>query len=110
MPLEYHFTYGINRPFVGICTLQIALEVGYSVKTSVRTLAKAESIRCSPALAKYDFTSRLELSIVPDITVDGAFDDALKNATYAIHVASPPLQNQSLPKDYNGSCTYYYVK
>lgn len=95
--------------FVGICTLQIALAVGYSVKTSVRTLAKAESIRCSPALAKYDFTSRLELPIVPDITVDGAFDDALKNATYVIHVASP-LAKSVPPKNYNGSCTYYYVK
>jgi hypothetical protein len=27
--------------------------------------------------------------IVPDITVDGAFVDALKDVTYVLHVASP---------------------
>ncbi|EGD96059.1 hypothetical protein TESG_03519 [Trichophyton tonsurans CBS 112818] len=32
---------------------------------------------------------RLEIAIVPDLTVDGAFDDALQDATYVAHIASP---------------------
>lgn len=34
-------------------------------------------------------SGRLEIAIVPDLTVDGAFDDALQGATYVAHIASP---------------------
>jgi nucleoside-diphosphate-sugar epimerase len=61
------------------------LESGYRVKCTVRSEDKAESILKLRPLHR----DRLDFSIVPDISVPGAFDDAVRGVKGVIHTASP---------------------
>ncbi|KAK9459735.1 uncharacterized protein V1516DRAFT_444594 [Lipomyces oligophaga] len=70
--------------FIGSAVLKKLLEAGYIVRLAVRSIAKAESYTKS----KYPEAS-ITFIEVPDITVDGAFDEAVKDVVYIEHVASP---------------------
>ncbi|KAK4951187.1 hypothetical protein LTR10_010159 [Elasticomyces elasticus] len=71
--------------FIGARTLRYALEKGYHVRASVRSEQKAETLRKSLA----SFGTKLEIVLVPDILAAGAYDEAVKGVTYAVHIASP---------------------
>lgn len=90
---------------IGFRTLIHALRDGLTVRVSVRSPAKAASLlqRVSlkiPSL-RLDKTpvieprqtrgpaDRLTFTIIPDMTLEGAFDAALDGVTHIIHVASP---------------------
>lgn len=74
--------------FVGFATLLATLRHGYRVRAAVRSEQKAETVRSSPTLK--DITGdQLEFVVVPDFLIEGAFDEAVKGATFIIHVASP---------------------
>jgi nucleoside-diphosphate-sugar epimerase len=66
-----------------------ALEAGYSIRAAVRSRAKADRILSIPAIKKLNPGKKLEFAIVPDLLVEGAYDEAIKGATLVIHVASP---------------------
>jgi hypothetical protein len=38
------------------------------------------------------YLKNLEIALVENILVDGAFDEALKNVKYVLHIASPLMQ------------------
>jgi nucleoside-diphosphate-sugar epimerase len=65
------------------------LNAGYSVRAAVRSQSKAEKIRATPSIQAINPKERLEFVIVPDMESDGAYTEAIKGASYAIHVASP---------------------
>jgi len=75
--------------FIAAHVLDILLEHGHSVVTTVRSEAKAQTIRdAHPKVPK----EKLDFAIVEDIAVEGAFDKAVKSEPpfeKVIHCASP---------------------
>lgn len=84
--------------FVGIhCILQL-LQKGFSVNTTIRSLAKKENIIVALKDGGIDDLSRLSF-YEADLTNDAGWTEAMTGVTYVLHVASPfPAQN---PTDEN---------
>jgi nucleoside-diphosphate-sugar epimerase len=74
--------------FVGFRILERALEAGLKLRLAVRSEAKIEDTQSTLRRNGYDGAS-LTFVIVPDMTADNAFDEAVQGARYIIHVASP---------------------
>ena len=74
---------------LGYRTLILALEAGYSVRAAVRSQANVEKILAAPSIKALDPGPKLDFVYVPDITADGAYDDALSGVKAIIHIASP---------------------
>lgn len=73
---------------IGFKTLILLLQQDkYNIRVAVRSQASFDKLLTPKIILP--FTSQLEPVIVPDITVPGAYDDAVKGATYVVHVASP---------------------
>ncbi|KAH6611480.1 hypothetical protein Trco_001500 [Trichoderma cornu-damae] len=72
---------------IGFKTLVDTVKAGYKVRAAVRNQAGFDRISALGPLAPY--LSQVESVIVPDITVPGAYDEAVKGVKYVIHVASP---------------------
>lgn len=71
--------------FVGTHVIRVFLENGYTVRGQVRNEASAHKVhKVFP-----DAGARLTTVVVPDITLPGAFDDAVKDVAGVIHTASP---------------------
>lgn len=63
------------------------MEAGYKVRAAVRNAIGSEKIKAIKPIAQYE--SQIEYIIVPDITISGAYDDAVKGVKYVVHMASP---------------------
>ncbi|KAF2738377.1 NAD(P)-binding protein [Polyplosphaeria fusca] len=74
---------------VGYRTIVETLKAGYKVRAAVRSLAKGQAILDAPSVKQLGGGENVELVVVPDMLVPGAYGEAIKGATYAIHVASP---------------------
>lgn len=74
---------------VGFRALVLALKAGYTVRAAVRSQAKADTLTTHPEILALNLPSRLSTVLVPDMTVPGAYDDAVNGAKYIIHIASP---------------------
>ncbi|KAI9800756.1 MAG: hypothetical protein M1833_003173 [Piccolia ochrophora] len=74
---------------LGFRILVEALKAGYSVRAAVRSQAKAKPILDAPSIVALAPGSALTFVTVPDITAEGAYDDAVKGVQYIIHCASP---------------------
>lgn len=74
------------------------------MRGAVRREAQIAELKAVPILKPY--LDNLEIVVVPDILADGAFDDAAKDATYILHIASPLSQRAvcSCANSSNGSC------
>jgi nucleoside-diphosphate-sugar epimerase len=81
---------------IGFRTLVEALQLGYRVRAAVRKQEGFDQIKAAKSVLP--FVNSLEPAIVPDILIDGAYDEAVKGVDYIIHLASP-LANGS-QKDY----------
>lgn len=84
---------------IGFRTLVFLLEAGYKVRAAVRNQAGFDRISQLKPVAPY--VSQLTSIIVPDITVPGAYDEAVKGVEYIIHVASPLASNAPPGIDYD---------
>ncbi|GAB3792517.1 aldehyde reductase [Spirosoma humi] len=74
--------------FVGIYTILSLLQKGYTVKTTLRSLAKKDQI--VQALTEAGMVDFDRLSYVEaDLTSDMGWEDAAEGCTYVLHVASP---------------------
>ncbi|KAK0610152.1 hypothetical protein B0T17DRAFT_512452 [Bombardia bombarda] len=82
---------------VGSCTLLHVLRAGYHVRAAVRSEAKAGAVLARPEIQSLKLGSRLTFIIVPDITLPGAYDDAVEDVTHIIHIASPLATADSVP-------------
>jgi nucleoside-diphosphate-sugar epimerase len=78
---------GINGYIASRTALRF-LEAGYSIRGTSR---RAESARplIEEALKEYNDVGRISIVEVPDITVEGAFDEAVKGVHAIAHMASP---------------------
>ncbi|KAI0183883.1 putative cinnamoyl-CoA reductase [Xylaria flabelliformis] len=75
---------------IGFRILLAALEAGHIVQYTVRSEEKALVVTSNPAVQKLALgKDRLSSVIIPDLTVDGAFDAALQGVTHVIHAGSP---------------------
>ncbi|KAG8416293.1 hypothetical protein J3458_006886 [Metarhizium acridum] len=84
---------------IGFKTLAELLENGYTVRAAVRNQAGFDRISSLPSVQKYK--PQLTSFIVPDITVPGAYDEAVKGVKYIVHIASPLAGNNG--PDYENS-------
>lgn len=84
--------------FLGIhCILQL-LELGYTVRTSVRSLNRKGEVLGMLRNGGVENTSRLSF-YAADLTKDEGWQNAISGCNYILHVASPfPAQ---MPKDEN---------
>lgn len=99
---------------VGFRTLYHALREGLRVRAAVRSENKALRLlsRLSSELGP-DYTHALQslsFVIVPDICVDGAFDNAMQDVTHVIHVASPLLTGAAKPPIESEFADDYFIK
>lgn len=84
--------------FVAIHAILQLLQQGYSVKTTVRSLNRKDEILSMLRNGGYSDFSRLDF-IEADLTKDEHWDEAVKDCTYVLHIASPIFL--ALPKDEN---------
>jgi nucleoside-diphosphate-sugar epimerase len=70
--------------FIGSQVALHVLDAGYRVRLVIRRPEQADKLR---RVLAHD--EQIEFSIVPDITVSGAFDSSLQDVQYIMHVASP---------------------
>ncbi|TDZ44798.1 NAD-dependent epimerase/dehydratase FUM13 [Colletotrichum trifolii] len=85
---------------VGFAVLVHALSAGYAVRCAVRSEAKAEMIRSRPRICSLNLPdTRLTFTIIPDITVDGAYDDSMHGVSAVIHIASPFPSSDPIPPE-----------
>ncbi|KAK3904436.1 putative NADPH-dependent methylglyoxal reductase GRP2 [Staphylotrichum tortipilum] len=75
--------------FIGMSTLLELLSAGHRVRAAVRSESKATELLTHPKITPLNRHGNLIVTIVPDITIQGAYDSAVDQATHVIHVASP---------------------
>lgn len=85
--------------FIGAHVVLRLLEVGFSVRTTVRSTEKGEYL--TKLFASKGYTKDFSYVIVKDISVDGAHDEAVKGVVGIAHVASPfHFDLHDVQKDY----------
>jgi nucleoside-diphosphate-sugar epimerase len=73
--------------YLGYLTLIELIKTGYKVRAAVRSESKIAAVEATPSFKALQ--PSVEWVIVPDMTADGAYDEAVKGVKYIIHVASP---------------------
>jgi len=81
---------------VGFRVLATALAAGYKVRATVRKEEQINTIKATKSIKSH--VNNLEFVVVPDILKDGAYDEALKDVTYILHIASPLAQQSDNPE------------
>ena len=84
---------------IGVKTIHTALQAGYSVRAAVRSQAKADAVLATPTIQAINPSSRLTFTIVPDILVDNAYDEAVRGVKFIIHCASPVIKGEGFTPD-----------
>ncbi|KAL3472718.1 NAD(P)-binding protein [Aspergillus californicus] len=81
--------------FLGTWLVSYLLAEGFSVRAAVRNPSKGEHLlrKCA------EYSSRLNLTFVPDMQMDGAYDEAVRGVDAIIHTASPVHLDAKEPKD-----------
>ncbi|KAF2819294.1 NAD(P)-binding protein [Ophiobolus disseminans] len=70
---------------IGYACVVYALQKGYRVRCIVRREDAFSAIKTGPSVQRY--LNQLEHVVVPDNSAEGAYDDALAGAKYAVHIA-----------------------
>ena len=74
--------------FVGVHTILQLLQRGFDVRTTIRSLAKKDVVINALKDSGIEDVSRLTF-VEADLTSDAGWEDAMKDVTYVLHVASP---------------------
>ncbi|KAK0101350.1 hypothetical protein ONS95_006525 [Cadophora gregata] len=98
MPSDLIFITG-GTGLIGIKTIHLALQAGYSVRAAVRSQAKADAILATPTAQAINPGPRLSFIIVPDILADNAYDEAVLGVKFIIHCASPIIKGEGFTPD-----------
>ena len=73
---------------IGFRTLVSFLETGYQVRTAVHSQDKAKEILQTKPILALNPGSKLKFIIVRDLTIDGAYQDAIRDVTYVLQSIS----------------------
>ncbi|KAJ8489563.1 hypothetical protein ONZ51_g2839 [Trametes cubensis] len=84
--------------YLGLWIVRVLLDRGFSVKGTVRSPAVADSITQFIKEKHPEQAPKFQCLVVPDITIDGAFDDAITDVAAVIHTASPVLFAEEDPE------------
>ncbi|KAF7944668.1 uncharacterized protein EAE97_005301 [Botrytis byssoidea] len=76
---------GINGYIASVLGFQL-LQAGYSIRGTTRRISSAEPLLKGPYAPYID---RVKIYEVPDMTISGAFDEAVKGVNGIFHTASP---------------------
>lgn len=95
---------------IGFRTVVEALQQGYSVRAAVRNQDKANTMLAAPSIKSIDPGSRLNFTFVPDLIKDGAYDEAVKDVNFVIHVASPLVSGLTDEEDFESKLIEPAVK
>ena len=83
--------------FIGSHVVVQTLEAGYKVRLSVRKEFQIDDLKRIFS----EHASNVEFVIIPDLSVSSAFDSALKDVEYVLHIASPtPGQGTDFKTEY----------
>jgi nucleoside-diphosphate-sugar epimerase len=89
---------------IGFKTIVSALNAGYRVRAAVRSEAKGSQILEAASIKALSPGSNLTFVVVPDLTIEGAYDEAVKGAKFIIHQASPiVLKGEIKPEDFESA-------
>ena len=84
---------------LGFRALVSALEAGYKVRAVVRRQAAADQIKAAKSVQPY--LNQIEIVFIQDLLQDGAFDEAVVEMDYVLHIASPVSRPVSrMPRTY----------
>lgn len=75
--------------YLGSLVVLQALRQGYRVRMAVRSEARAQRVLTAPFIKEMNFGDRLSWVIVPDMSANGAYDEAVRGVKYIIHTAAP---------------------
>ncbi|KAH0543133.1 hypothetical protein FGG08_002559, partial [Glutinoglossum americanum] len=92
---------------LGFRTLIHALSAGYPVRAAVRSQAKANTILSHPHIQFLNPGSRLTFTIVPDLAAPCAYDEAVQDVSYIIHIASPLMAGRDVAQSQRGA---YFIR
>ncbi|KAJ7342555.1 hypothetical protein DFH08DRAFT_874511 [Mycena albidolilacea] len=81
--------------FIATWVVRTLLEQGFAVRGAVRSVEKCGHLRDTFAA----YGDKLELVVVPDITQEGAFDEAVEGVDAIEHMASPVHLNAENPDE-----------
>jgi len=82
---------------IGFRTLIHTLSAGYTVRCAVRSAAKAQILLAHPSIQALNCNPRLSFVIVPDLLTSDAYDQAVCDVKYIIHIASPLMMGPEVP-------------
>ena len=83
--------------FIGSHVVIQTLEAGYKVRLSVRKESQIEGLK--KLFSKH--ISNVDFVVIPDLSISSAFDSALKDVDYVLHLASPmPGKGEDFKKEY----------
>lgn len=83
--------------FIGFRTLVETLKAGYRARAAVRNEGGVKKIKAAKSMQPY--LSQVEFVLVPDIIKDGAYNDAVREVDYIIHLASPTTNLDEVPTE-----------
>ncbi|OCT50725.1 putative oxidoreductase [Cladophialophora carrionii] len=89
---------------VGFAILVLLLKKGYRVRVSSRNLATAQKLKDLPSVEPY--AEQVSFVEIPDVFADDAYDDAVKDVDYVVHVASPLPDDSQTGTDFDVEQTY----
>jgi nucleoside-diphosphate-sugar epimerase len=72
---------------LGFKVLVTALEAGYKARVALRRLEQADKIKSAKSIQPH--LDSVEFVEVPNITAEGAYDEAVEGVNLIIHCASP---------------------
>jgi nucleoside-diphosphate-sugar epimerase len=72
---------------IGFRTLATLLKAGYAARVTSRKLASAEKLKHTESVKPY--ANDVSFVEIPDVLASGAYDDAVKDVEYILHLASP---------------------
>ncbi|KAG4275417.1 reductase [Fusarium proliferatum] len=85
--------------FLGHAILIDLLKSGYRVRVAARSQAKVDAVRSTPSVIALDHPEpQLMFEIIPDMTANGAYDNAVQGVDYIVHAAAP-LPDWGVEKD-----------
>ncbi|TCD71181.1 methylglyoxal reductase (NADPH-dependent) gre2 [Steccherinum ochraceum] len=84
-----------SNGYISVWIVKLLLEAGFSVRGTIRSSDKAAYLKTLFA----SYGDKLELVVVKDITLPGAFDEAVKGVDAIEHLASPFHMKSTHPDD-----------
>ena len=76
--------------YLGFAILLDLLRNGYRVRAAARSQTKISIVQSAPSITALNLPkTQLEFVLVPDMTIPGAYDEAVQGVDFIVHAAAP---------------------